>query len=97
MKRLPELIFNRRMSGYEVDYFGSSLQGALETLSVSMENVIRDRFFNNKTLSDIGMVFQRSDGGVGVGKERIRQIKKKAIRMLRHPKRTAILTEQRAA
>ena len=56
----------------------------LSTLTPREERVIRERFFNNKTLEEIGQTFS-------VTRDRIRQIEAKALRKMKHPSRSEIL------
>lgn len=61
----------------------------LETLSPREEKVLRMRFGigeEEHTLTEVGASF-------GVGRERLRQIEKKAVKKLRHPSRSTLLRE----
>ena len=64
-------------------------ENAISSLGLREQEVIRLRFgFKGKrlTLEQVGMVLPRADGGIGVSRERVRQIEAKALRKLRHPK-----------
>src|SRR5210317_69081 len=52
----------------------------LSSLTPREERVLRLRFFYNKTLREIGLLFN-------VNSERVRQIEAKALRKLKHPSR----------
>ena len=60
------------------------VEEVLETLTNREEEVIRLRFFEGKTLQQIGRK-------LGVTRERIRQIETKAVNKLRHPSRRKFL------
>jgi len=66
------------------------LEGVLHTLTDREEKVLRLRFGlddgRSRTLEEVGQVF-------GVTRERIRQIEAKALRKLRHPKRSTSLKD----
>ncbi len=66
------------------------LKGVLETLPAREQEVIRMRFGLDDgyplTLEEVGLIF-------GVTRERIRQIEAKALRRLRHPKRSRVLKD----
>ena len=66
---------------YEVK---NAITQALLTLSPREERVIRERFFHDKTLEEVGQTFSLT-------RDRIRQIQEKALRKLRHPSSTDIL------
>ena len=53
----------------------------LSTLTSREERLLRLRFFYNKTLREIGLLFN-------VNSERVRQIEAKALRKLKHPSRS---------
>jgi len=53
----------------------------LSTLTPREERLLRLRFFYNKTLREIGLLFN-------VNSERVRQIEAKALRKLKHPSRS---------
>src|SRR6056300_1120599 len=53
----------------------------LSTLTSREERLLRLRFFYNKTLREIGLLFN-------VNSERVRQIEDKALRKLKHPSRS---------
>jgi RNA polymerase sigma factor (sigma-70 family) len=56
------------------------MESSLNKLSVTCRKVLKDRFYEDKTLEQMAKE-------MGVTKERVRQIEQKALRMLRHPKR----------
>ena len=66
------------------------LEDVLDTLTDREENVLRLRFGlddgRTRTLEEVGKVF-------GVTRERIRQLKLKALRKLRHPSRSKRLKD----
>ena len=62
----------------------NAITQVLSTLTPREERVIRERFFNNKTLIEVGQSFN-------VGSERIRQIEAKALRKMKHPSRSEVL------
>ena len=59
----------------------NTIRDVLLTLTPREERVIRDRFFNNKTLEEVGHFFT-------ITRTRVRQIEAKALRKLRHPSRS---------
>jgi RNA polymerase sigma factor (sigma-70 family) len=63
-----------------------ALREVLLTLTAREERVIRERFFNGKTLEEVGQVFS-------VTRDRISQIEKKAIRKMQHPARKELLED----
>ena len=64
----------------------NAITQVLSTLTPREERVIRERFFNNKTLEEVGQTFS-------VTRDRIRQIEAKALRKMKHPSRSEILKE----
>ena len=58
----------------------------LSSLTAREERIIRERFFNGKTLEEVGQTFS-------VTRDRIRQIQNKALRKLRAPKRAEMLRD----
>ena len=62
------------------------LSKVLSTLTHREERLLRLRFFYNKTLREIGLLFN-------VNSERVRQIEAKAMRKLKHPSRNLPLRE----
>ena len=62
----------------------NAITQVLSTLTPREERVIRERFFNNKTLEEVGQTFS-------VTRDRIRQIEAKALRKMKHPSRSEIL------
>ena len=58
----------------------------LSTLTSREERLLRLRFFYNKTLREIGLLFN-------VNSERVRQIEAKALRKLKHPSRSKELKD----
>ena len=64
----------------------NAITQVLSTLTPREERVIRERFFNNKTLEEVGQTFS-------VTRNRIRQIEAKALRKMKHPSRSEILKE----
>jgi RNA polymerase sigma factor (sigma-70 family) len=58
----------------------------LSTLTSREERLLRLRFFYNKTLREIGEMFN-------VNSERVRQIEAKALRKLKHPSRSKELKD----
>ena len=79
----PERMAERNLLKRQVD-------DILKTLNQREERVIRLRFGiddgNHRTLEEVGNIFN-------VTRERIRQIEDKALRKLRHPSRSATLTQ----
>ena len=59
----------------------NAITQVLSTLTPREERVIRERFFNNKTLEEVGQI-------LSVTRNRIRQIEAKALRKLKHPSRS---------
>jgi|TARA_R110002073_G_scaffold53515_1_gene138099 RNA polymerase sigma factor (sigma-70 family) len=57
----------------------NTIRDVLLTLTAREERVIRERFLNEKKLSEVGQLFN-------VNSERIRQIEAKALRKMKHPK-----------
>ena len=72
----------------ELDLFElkDALRKVLLTLTAREERVIRERFFNGKTLEEVGKTFS-------VTRDRISQIEKKAIRKMQHPARKELLED----
>ena len=68
------------------DELKKTLTLVLATLTAREELVIRERFFNGKTLEEVGQTFS-------VTRDRIRQIQNKALRKLRAPKRAEMLRD----
>ena len=64
----------------------NAITQVLSTLTPREERVIRERFFNNKTLEEVGQI-------LSVTRNRIRQIEAKALRKMKHPSRSEILKE----
>jgi DNA-directed RNA polymerase sigma subunit (sigma70/sigma32) len=67
------------------------VEEVLAVLNDREQKVLRLRFgFDEqpKTLEAIGKILPRADGGIGVNRERVRQIEQKALRRLRHPSRS---------
>ena len=65
---------------------------ALARLSDRERFVIERRFGDARmTLEVIAQIFPRQDGGIGVIRERVRQVEAKALRKLRHPSRARLL------
>ena len=62
----------------------NAITQVLSTLTPREERVIRERFFNNKTLEEVGQI-------LSVTRYRIRQIAAKALRKMKHPSRSEIL------
>jgi RNA polymerase sigma factor (sigma-70 family) len=60
--------------------FEKNMDVILKTLTEREESIIRDHFFNGKTLEEVG-------DGLGIGRERTRKIETSALRKLRHPAR----------
>ena len=58
----------------------NTIRNVLLTLTPKEERVIRERFFNNKTLEEVGQIFS-------VTRNRITQIEAKALRKMKHPSR----------
>lgn len=56
------------------------MESVLDTLSDTQKKVLKDRFYENKTLEQMAKE-------MGISSERVRQIEHKALRFLRHPKR----------
>lgn len=80
--------------------FGKSWQGCPEfddelldkILSPRERFVIEHRFGKERmTLEDLGKICPRADGGIGIIRERVRQVEAKALRKLRHPVRSELL------
>ena len=64
----------------------NTIRDVLLTLTAREERVIRERFLNEKKLSEVGQLFN-------VNSERIRQIEARALRKLRHPSMSEQLKE----
>ena len=62
----------------------NAITQVLSTLTPREERVIRERFFNNKTLEEVGQIFS-------VTRTRITQIEAKSLRKMKHPSRSEIL------
>ena len=89
MKKEPFESFETLEDTYEMpevlDFeIKNAITQVLSTLTPREERVIRERFFNNKTLIEVGQ-------SLNVGSERIRQIEAKALRKMKHPSRSEIL------
>lgn len=72
------------------------IETVLAQLTEREQMVLRLRFgFDTqpKTLAEIAKILPRADGGVGVIRERVRQIEGKALRRLRHPIRSTVLKD----
>lgn len=70
------------------------IETVLAELTDREQMVIRLRFgFDGqaKTLERVGKILPRADGGIGVTRDRVRQIEEKALRRLRHPVRSKSL------
>jgi RNA polymerase primary sigma factor len=64
----------------------------LSTLSPIERFVIEQYFMTeDMTLDKVGKIYPRHDGGIGVTRERVRKIKDRALRKLRHPARKNLL------
>lgn len=69
-----------------------AIEGVLSLLEPRERMVIEQRFGDKrKTLAEIGRTLPRYNGGIGLTRERVREIEAKALRKLRHPKRARIL------
>ena len=68
------------------DELKKALTLALATLTAREERIIRERFFNGKTLEEVGQTFS-------VTRTRIAHIRDKAIRKMRHPARKELLQD----
>ena len=68
------------------DELKKALTLVLATLTAREERIIRERFFNGKTLEEVGCA-------QSVTRDRIRQIQNKALRKLKHPKRAEMLRD----
>ena len=62
------------------------LEEALANLDERKQYIIRSRFFDDKTLDELGKE-------LGVSKDRVRQIEARALRQLRHPSNTKALID----
>lgn len=62
----------------------NAITQVLSTLTPREERVIRERFFNNKTLEEVGQIFS-------VTRESIRKNEARALRKMKHPSRANIL------
>ena len=68
------------------------LKEVFSTLCKSEVFVLEKRYGNPPmTLSGVGKIYPRYLGGIGVQKERIRQIEAKVLRKLRHSSRARLL------
>lgn len=72
----PELSFDFELK--------AELDKVLKTLTPREEKIVRMRYFEDMTLEEVGAKFK-------VTRNRVRQIEAKALRKLRHPKRTRVL------
>jgi len=85
---IPETNSDGPIEEASSNLMNESVRTVLETLDVREKQVIEHRFGMNdgraKTLEEVGRYF-------GVTRERVRQIEAKALRKLRHPKRSAQL------
>lgn len=91
MKKEPFESFETLEETYELpevfDYeVKNRITKVLLTLTPREERVIRERFFNNKTLREIGQTFC-------VSSNRVMQIEARALRKMKHPSRARILKE----
>jgi hypothetical protein len=74
----------------DIEFVKNKINEVLDSLSDREKTVIKDRFYKNKSLGELGSKFL-------VNSERIRQIEQKALRKLRHPLRMKFLNEAKAA
>lgn len=69
-----------------------TVEEVLSMLTPRERFVIERRFADKRmTLQAVGKELPRQDGGIGVCKDRVRQIEAKALRKLRHPSRSRAL------
>ncbi len=68
------------------------IERALACLNERERLVLEHRFSDEgMTFEEIGRIYPRAHGGIGVCRERIRQVERKAFRRLRHPSTAGIL------
>jgi len=80
--------------GEEINYIppDDKVEEVLATLKANERFVIERRFGEQPmTLQAIAQQFPRQDGGMGVIRERVRQVEAKALRKLRHPSKNRLL------
>jgi DNA-directed RNA polymerase sigma subunit (sigma70/sigma32) len=75
---------------YEKKEMGKVIDSALKTITQREEKIVRARFYEELTLEEVADRF-------GVTRERVRQIESRALRKLRHPKRSCELKQYSAA
>ena len=90
-KKEPFEVFETLEDTYEMpevlDFeIKNAINQVLSTLTPREERVIRERFFNNKTLEEVGQIFS-------VTRESIRKNEARALRKMKHPSRSEILKE----
>ena len=88
-KKEPFEVFETLEDTYEMpevlDFeIKNAITQVLSTLTPREERVIRERFFNNKTLEEVGQIFS-------VTRESIRKNEARALRKMKHPSRANIL------
>ena len=72
------------------------IRDAIDTLTPREAEVVTLRYFQGQTFPEIAAKLPRADnrgGGMGVTRERVRQIISKSLRKLRHPSRSRILKD----
>ena len=74
----------------DIEFVKNKINEVLDSLTDREKAVIKDRFYGNKSLGEVGTKYL-------VNSERIRQIEQKALRKLRHPLRIQLLNEAKAA
>jgi DNA-directed RNA polymerase sigma subunit (sigma70/sigma32) len=74
-----------------IDIVWSDLNFALEGMDARQVFALQARYGDKLTLKGVGRVIGRKDGSGPLTQECVRQVIKRAIRMLRHPNRLRVL------
>ena len=83
LEALEDAVVENELDMFELK---DALREVLLTLTAREERVIRERFFDGKTLEEVGQSFSLT-------RDRISQIEKKAIRKMQHPARKELLAD----